>query len=980
MIATWREAISTLVTDGSPELVSAIPLSRDRAAWLTRLLLALLFVGGGVLVQAQEASQEEQLDRPFSESFETDTEADSIPDGWYNIRDAALADGGPGRSKVLRFANSRPGRPARASRAFGINGEATGALVVGMSIRLRSVLPGERLGEEPQFLIGLLADDVEMLAEPGLGPWSAESLGDGWVKVARRIVVPPRSRHAIVTIGLMGATGTLEIDDLTIAPVPRAPARVENLVLNGDLEWGDPAPSFWETDPGASRVSPGHESDAALELGPARASATIGLGVPVRRFNRLNVQLSARAQGLRGTVGAFAELVYLDDRARLLPGGRGQAILFRWTGSAPWKIQQVRVDVPEGARWAAFRVVKTGDGGSLTIDDLVVTSAPDPSFGAWTPFQAGVDPQGWTPYHPADAILPGSALDFSFLFGSPPGPPGRVTVQNGHLVHADGSRARFFGVSLIPPVPFLEATNAEALADRLARSGVNLVRIGGLDLPLGTGLSALDDSRDDTRVLDAAAVGRLQHLVASLEKRGLAVALELQAGRRFREADGIPAHRLLPPGGGPTAAFAPELREAALEMARKLLESPNPGTGTSLAADPGVAWIALAAELSLFDLEDAPDALPEPYAAALRSAVERRSLAAGRRSWQALESEQWSAEAKALRATGVQALLAGSAHWRREPEFVAAQTSPGLDLVDDRLFWSPSPWVAPDRRSLLWDSGSEFAEAIRSKRKPDRPYVLGQWGVDAFGAWGHPYDPAELLFVTHLARAGDWDGVIRQGVAMAPAVWGAAAAGTGGAGGHRTIPNAINSNPAVFTLLPHAASLFLRPAPAVGPASRASSLAPGWLTIDTPHTKAVVGWPAGRRPVRLGDLVLEVQGEFGVLAVSSVGPEPIAEARRLLVTAVARAQPSGFAWTDEWRRDVADPGHPPLLVEPVRGSVLWLRPDDAVTAYPLDASGRRLDPFALTTTPDGRQLALDGRAPGLSWELVIEPGSNPNKN
>ncbi len=114
----------------------------------------------------------------------------------------------------------------------------------------------------------------------------------------------------------------------------------------------------------------------------------------------------------------------------------------------------------------------------------------------------------------------------------------------------------------MPPTAFLEPDRADALADRLARSGINLVRLGDLDMPLGPGRSLFDDSRDDTKAFDPEALARLDHLIAALKSRGIYVALELQAARRFRSGDGVAAPGLLPGGGGPAADVRPDDRQA----------------------------------------------------------------------------------------------------------------------------------------------------------------------------------------------------------------------------------------------------------------------------------------------------------------------------------------------------------------------------------------------------------------------------------
>ena len=108
-------------------------------------------------------------------------------------------------------------------------------------------------------------------------------------------------------------------------------------------------------------------------------------------------------------------------------------------------------------------------------------------------------------------------------------------------------------------------------------------------------------------------------------------------------------------------------------------------------------------------------------------ALAQKGIGTGRRSWQAIEAAQWQEEAAALRTLGVRVPIAGGSHWRREPEYAAAQAAPGLDLIDDRLYWDPPRFGSPGRRSLLWpQTGGLAAEASR-KRKADRPYVVGQW-------------------------------------------------------------------------------------------------------------------------------------------------------------------------------------------------------------------------------------------------------------
>src|SRR5262249_26954133 len=156
-----------------------------------------------------------------------------------------------------------------------------------------------------------------------------------------------------------------------------------------------------------------------------------------------------------------------------------------------------------------------------------VTASPNPQAAAWVPYHTEDDTAEWLAVPPSASIVAGSALDFSFLVPKPAGLHGFVRAKDGKLEFQDGTRARFFGARLLPPTAFQEPDRADQLADRLVRSGINLVRLGDLDNPLGPNRSLFDDSRDDTKEFDPDALARLDHLVAALKARGIYVALEL---------------------------------------------------------------------------------------------------------------------------------------------------------------------------------------------------------------------------------------------------------------------------------------------------------------------------------------------------------------------------------------------------------------------------------------------------------------------
>jgi hypothetical protein len=942
------------------------------------------------------SAQEEDFSKtppPALDDMETDANRDGIPDGWYNARDMRMmAEGGAVRPHFLRFERKKPlaGVPATLSRAFGIDGKKTSAIEIGLWVRQENIQLGEREASEPGLVIDFLGVQPVLhyqVSRGSLGPWR-HLAKNSWTRVRKRIPVPPGTKIAIMSIGLMGAAGVLDVDGLTIDLIDAAAAASTNLVVNGDFELGDPSPFAWTTEKDARRAFPGFKSSAALELRERNSRAQAGLAVPVAPFEGLEITMSVKATGLRGAVGAAAGLYFVDDFGRPIAG---QDFL-SWSDNFDWRVDTAYVRVPPGARRAVLQIDKKEGFGAIRFDDIRITASPNPDAGSWAPFQVTDETEDWLEVPPSKGITAKSALDVSFLLQAPAGGKGPVTVKDGHLAFKGKERARFFGVCLLAPAAFPEAEVADELADRLARSGINLVRLGDLDTAYGPDRSLFDDSRDDTKEFDPIALGRLDHLVAALKARGIYVALELASKRRFRADDGVALPGLLPSGGGPAAFFDPKIRELALASAKALLGHRNPETELALKEDPALAWVTLAGETSMFDLTDNADALPAPYAKSLRELAERTQGSAGHRFWETIESAHLKKMADALRKDELRAPLAGVSHWRRDPEFCAAQAAPGLDLIDDRLYWGPAPWISPEIRSMLWAPPARGLEATANlKRRSDHPYVLGQWCNQSIPAWSFPHEAADGLLGAYTAMNSDWDAIVRRGIFIFPQVWGDGPAGTRGGEDIFQLAEVTNGSPHIYALWPHAASLFLRGRDELGenhrraaetarkPSAKARRrFAGGWdsahgrLLFDTPFTQGAAGWIGGET-ASYPQLELSTENPFAVLAATSLSTDPIASTKRLLVSAIARVEPTGFRWASGWKREVADPGRPPFLQEPVTATIIWRRKGN-VRAYVLTNEGDRIGPVTLEGLAGGEGviLRIDGKVPAFHWELTVE--------
>lgn len=221
---------------------------------------------------------------------------------------------------------------------------------------------------------------------------------------------------------------------------------------------------------------------------------------------------------------------------------------------------------------------------------------------------------------PWDDAGPGTVTDVSFLNAKPAGTNGKIVARDGHFVEGKtGKRVRFLGVNFAANAAFPEHGDAEKVAGRLAKMGVNIVRFHHMDNHWGNPRGTIwDDAFPDQQHISASQLDKLDYLIAQLKKQGIYSNLNLHVSREFSEADGFPA-------SVKTLGYAKRVDNFDRRMillqknyARDLLAHVNPYTKLSLAADPCVAVVEINNENSLVGdpwatLGADLDNLPEPF-------------------------------------------------------------------------------------------------------------------------------------------------------------------------------------------------------------------------------------------------------------------------------------------------------------------------------------------------------------------------------
>ncbi len=268
------------------------------------------------------------------------------------------------------------------------------------------------------------------------------------------------------------------------------------------------------------------------------------------------------------------------------------------------------------------------------------------------------DEAGLVPFAPPWDDGAAGPTDLRPLLAQGAAPLAPVRARDGHL-YAGDARLRLFGVNLTASACFPDRATADGMAARLAKFGLNGVRLHFLDSTWGEA-RLIDYASGDWTRWNADTQARLDYFLAQLKRQGVYWNVNLLVGRAFGKGDGVdPAIAKLDWKAAHAVGFfhAPHL-EAQKAYARRLLTHVNPHTGLALGQDPALAMVEINNENGLLHtwFSGDFDALPEPFAADLK------------RQWNAWLSKRYPDTAALAAAWGA----------RREP--------PGAELLRNAAF------------------------------------------------------------------------------------------------------------------------------------------------------------------------------------------------------------------------------------------------------------------------------------------------------
>ena len=269
------------------------------------------------------------------------------------------------------------------------------------------------------------------------------------------------------------------------------------------------------------------------------------------------------------------------------------------TGTTDWQRVTVRGIAPENADSVVISMNHARSEGTAWFDDIKVSGASEMPPKVEYTFN---DTSDWFPFEfPADDTNL-DTIDLTALLHAPAGKLGFIHVEDdGHFYYEDGTRARFFGTNVGGSACAPPKEEAPVIAGRLAKYGVNMLRLHSMDGRWGP---LIPSEQKTSQIFDAEALDRVDFFFNELKKNGIYVYMDLLDYRWFRTADGVAhgddfSHNWAGSMKG-ASIFDPRMIELQKDYATKLLTHRNPYTGLRYVDDPAMAVVETTNENSIF--------------------------------------------------------------------------------------------------------------------------------------------------------------------------------------------------------------------------------------------------------------------------------------------------------------------------------------------------------------------------------------------
>jgi len=172
-------------------------------------------------------------------------------------------------------------------------------------------------------------------------------------------------------------------------------------------------------------------------------------------------------------------------------------------------------------------------------------------------------------------------------------------TTNGHFYFGNGKRAKFWGVQMYGAANFPTHEQSEKIVARLAKLGFNAIKTQ-IDSTSDQSSSIINVSYDDTQHLHEGQLDKLDYFIYQCKERGIYTYMRLHATRNFKAGDLVQDWDKIKYSSKYVTLFNDRIIDLQKDYAAKLMNHINPYTGLAYKNDPGILFVELTNENSLF--------------------------------------------------------------------------------------------------------------------------------------------------------------------------------------------------------------------------------------------------------------------------------------------------------------------------------------------------------------------------------------------
>lgn len=426
-------------------------------------------------------------------------------------------------------------------------------------------------------------------------------------------------------------------------------------------------------------------------------------------------------------------------------------------------------------------------------------------------------------------------IDLSFIFEDekPAGKHGFLKVKGDKFVFEDDTEARFWGTNFNSGLNFPPFEFSEIIAKRLAKIGINIVRLHQMDAEWATP-NIFEFSKGmrkgNTLDLDPQSMKRLDYLIYCLKQEGIYIYLDLLTYRKFKTGDGVENAFKLADAAKPYNNYSRKLIELQKKFCYDLWNHINPHTGLSYKDEPAIVLVEVANETHMFMFRD--DIPIEPYKTELidmyidwcakrkieLSDKDRENIDFSSNDNEMVEflreiQEGYYCEMMDfMREMGVKIPITGT-NWSVNAANQRAQAV--TDFTDGHGYWYDWKWGEYKKifnnTPMVSVANNSLVRDLSFCRVLGKPYIVSEWD----DPWPNEWRAESPIFLAALGSFQDWGGAIIHTYSYSPikelkVVGKEFSSNTIGNIPYREGVFATWNDPAKFGLFYHAALLFRR--------------------------------------------------------------------------------------------------------------------------------------------------------------------------